>query len=125
MPNFYDKLPYDPNVIRTLRKRRGWTQGDLADKIGVTRQTIYGIERGSSTSIKTHQKLCELFGVERLDQLPERDATQYDVAAALKDVYRHVGDPEMHCMVDGRELSDTTRREIMTKLSETMMLCVL
>lgn len=32
------------NRVRELRNARGWTQGDLADRLGVSRQTIYAIE---------------------------------------------------------------------------------
>lgn len=34
------------NRIRELRTDKGMTQQDLADQIGVTRQTIVAIERG-------------------------------------------------------------------------------
>lgn len=32
------------NRVRILRTERGWTQGDLAERLGVSRQTIYAIE---------------------------------------------------------------------------------
>jgi putative transcriptional regulator len=34
------------NTIRDLRTERGLTQADLADAIGVTRQTVIAIEQG-------------------------------------------------------------------------------
>ena len=34
------------NRVRELRLERGWTQGDLADRLDVSRQTIYAIETG-------------------------------------------------------------------------------
>jgi len=34
------------NAIRELRTERGLTQADLADAIGVTRQTVIAIEQG-------------------------------------------------------------------------------
>ena len=33
------------NSVAELRLRRGWTQGDLASRLGVSRQTIISIER--------------------------------------------------------------------------------
>ena len=32
------------NQLRELRAAKGWSQGDLADKLGVSRQTINAIE---------------------------------------------------------------------------------
>ncbi len=32
------------NRLRVLRAERGWTQADLADRLDVSRQTIYAIE---------------------------------------------------------------------------------
>ncbi len=34
------------NNVRELRKRAGFTQEELADAVGVSRQTIISIERG-------------------------------------------------------------------------------
>ena len=34
------------NTVRELRAERGWSQGDLADKLEVSRQTINAIETG-------------------------------------------------------------------------------
>ena len=34
------------NGVRELREERGWTQGQLANAIGVSRQSINSIERG-------------------------------------------------------------------------------
>jgi putative transcriptional regulator len=32
------------NLVRELRTERGWSQGDLADKLEVSRQTVNAIE---------------------------------------------------------------------------------
>lgn len=34
------------NKLRTLRAERGWSQGDLAEKLNVSRQTVNAIETG-------------------------------------------------------------------------------
>ncbi len=34
------------NEIRALRKARGWTQADFAERVGATRQTVIAIEAG-------------------------------------------------------------------------------
>lgn len=35
------------NTVQTARKEKGVTQQDLADAVGVTRQTIISIEKGN------------------------------------------------------------------------------
>lgn len=37
------------NKVRELRARFSLTQGELADRVGVTRQTIVALEKGSYT----------------------------------------------------------------------------
>ena len=37
-----------PNTIKRLRKRFGWTQPDLAGRIGVTAQTVWNWEHGTT-----------------------------------------------------------------------------
>ena len=37
--------PHLTNRVRELRTDRGWTQQDLADAVGVSRQSINSIER--------------------------------------------------------------------------------
>jgi putative transcriptional regulator len=34
------------NHLKTLRESRGWTQGALADQLGVSRQTVNALETG-------------------------------------------------------------------------------
>lgn len=34
------------NSVKTLRKAKGWSQQDLAERLGVSRQSIISIERG-------------------------------------------------------------------------------
>ena len=58
------------NVIRALRFARGeMTQAELADRIGVTRQTIIAIEQGRySPSLEMAFQIARVFGV-RLDEV--------------------------------------------------------
>lgn len=34
------------NHLKTLREEQGWTQGGLADRLGVSRQTVNALETG-------------------------------------------------------------------------------
>jgi len=53
------------NTIRTLRFHRGeMTQQELADRIGVTRQTVIAIEQGRySPSLEAAFRIARVFGV--------------------------------------------------------------
>ncbi len=50
--------------LTALRKSRGWSQEELGEKLGVTRQTISKWELGSTTpEMEKLSGLCELFGI--------------------------------------------------------------
>ncbi len=53
------------NSIRSLRFAHGeMTQADLADRVGVTRQTIIAIEQGKySPSLEMAFRIARVFGV--------------------------------------------------------------
>ena len=52
------------NNIRALRKNKKITQDDLADAVGVTRQTIISIESGKyNASLQLAFKIAGYFGV--------------------------------------------------------------
>ena len=53
------------NRLRDLRGERGWSQGDLADKLDVSRQTINAIETG-----KYDPSLPLAFRIAKLFRLP-------------------------------------------------------
>lgn len=51
------------NRLRALRADRNWTQQDLADAVGVSRQTINAIESGKyDPSLPLAFKLAGVFG---------------------------------------------------------------
>lgn len=50
------------NRLRELRGERAWTQGDVAQRLGVSRQTINAIETGKfDPSLPVAFKLARLF----------------------------------------------------------------
>ena len=52
------------NRVRELRLGQGWTQGDLAERLEVSRQTIYAIENGRfDPSLPLALAIGELFGL--------------------------------------------------------------
>jgi putative transcriptional regulator len=57
-------MPAIRNQIRDLRAERNLTQQDLADKIGVTRQTVIAMEQDKySPSLETAFKVALALGV--------------------------------------------------------------
>jgi putative transcriptional regulator len=51
------------NEVRTLRTALGWSQGDLAEKLGVSRQSVNAIETGKyDPSLPLAMKIARLFG---------------------------------------------------------------
>ena len=66
------------NSIRALRFAKGeMTQAELADRVGVTRQTVLAIEQGKySPSLEVAFQIARVFGVSLDDvfQYPEGDS---------------------------------------------------
>jgi putative transcriptional regulator len=51
------------NHLRTLREGRGWTQGALADQLGVSRQTVNALETGRyDPALPLAFRIARLFG---------------------------------------------------------------
>ena len=52
------------NHLRVLRAERGWSQAELAEKLGVSRQTVNAIETGRyDPSLPLAFSLARLFGL--------------------------------------------------------------
>jgi putative transcriptional regulator len=51
------------NRLRVLRAERQWSQGELADRLGVSRQTVNALETGKyDPSLPLAFKIARLFG---------------------------------------------------------------
>jgi putative transcriptional regulator len=51
------------NLVRELRTERGWSQGELADQLEVSRQTVNAIETGKyDPSLPLAFAIAKLFG---------------------------------------------------------------
>lgn len=52
------------NSIKVERAKKNWTQGDLAEKIGISRQSVNSIETGKFIpSTLLALKMAKVFGV--------------------------------------------------------------
>ena len=50
--------------VRELRERRGWSQGELAEQLDVSRQTVNAIETGKyDPSLPLAFRIARLFGL--------------------------------------------------------------
>jgi putative transcriptional regulator len=51
------------NLLALLREERGWSQGHLAEQLGVSRQTVNALERGKyDPSLPLAFRIAALFG---------------------------------------------------------------
>lgn len=52
------------NKLKVLRAERDWTQADLSDKVGISRQAVISIEKYKYTpSLELAFKIADAFGV--------------------------------------------------------------
>ena len=52
------------NRVRELREQRGWNISEFADKVGVSRPSIYDIETGKfEPHLNTAFKIADAFGL--------------------------------------------------------------
>jgi putative transcriptional regulator len=65
------------NKLRVLRAEREWSQADLADLVGVSRQTIHALEKGKyDPSLPLAFKLAGLFELRIEDIFFPDDASE-------------------------------------------------
>jgi putative transcriptional regulator len=67
------------NRLKVLRAENDWTQADLADRVGVARQTIVALENGKySPSLALAFKFSRLFG-KRIDEIFDPEYTDGEI----------------------------------------------
>ncbi len=53
------------NVVKQYREAKGWSQGELAKRLGVSRQTINAVETDKyDPSLPLALRMSKLFGIE-------------------------------------------------------------
>lgn len=61
------------NRLPELRKNQGWSQGDLAQQLGVSRQTVNALEKGRyDPSLPLAFKIARLFSL-RIEEIFDDD----------------------------------------------------
>ncbi|UAB78564.1 helix-turn-helix transcriptional regulator [Erythrobacter sp. SCSIO 43205] len=62
------------NRLKVLRAERDWSQADLADRLGVSRQSVNAIEKGRyDPSLPLAFAIADVFGL-AIEEIFERDA---------------------------------------------------
>jgi len=89
----------DGKTIRRERKRRGWSQRDLAARIGVGPRTVGAWERGENSADGGHDLLRDLFAsvppkVVENDAAAVRPLDAYSDAVLLGELMRRAVDRE-------------------------------
>lgn len=82
--------------LRQERERRGWTQGELAERIGTTRVNVGRWENGPTFPGPYYrQRLAELYGksLQDLDLLPEGTEEHTEASAPLADTNPQIALP--------------------------------
>lgn len=84
-----------------LRKSRGWTQEQVAEKVGLTRSTISNIERGTrSLTLETLRRFCDAFSLNvSYFAIESNEDDVIDVLDRLRTVFAEVSDSEREMML--------------------------
>jgi putative transcriptional regulator len=69
------------NKLKVLRAERNWSQAELAERLGVSRQTVNALETG-----KYDPSLPLTFKIARTFQLPIEEIFQYDLESDGRNV---------------------------------------
>ena len=62
------------NKVKLLRKKRGWTQSEFGEMLGVSRQSVHSIETGKyDPSLPLAFRIADVFGVtiEKIFEKPD------------------------------------------------------
>lgn len=67
------------NRLKVLRAERDWTQADLADRVGISRQAVISIEKYKYTpSLELAFKIAEAFDVSIDQVFAHKEDTNHD-----------------------------------------------
>ena len=99
------KRPY-LNTIRTLRQEQGWTQFELALRVGVQPQAVYLWESGRRMpQVPQLRKLVQLFGICSDEILLESASEPTAVTGQRTQAHRHRGEQTPGRDPDGRAIT--------------------
>lgn len=115
--------------VQALRRREGWTQKELAERLGVSMRTIVSYERGESYPKQrgVYDRLSELFRVDKNALLME-DASAGEISMASRGAaFDQAGEGraeaerlvrEVSAMFAGGSLTEADRDAVMRALQD-------
>lgn len=98
------------NRLKTLREMRGWSQADVAKRIGVGRVAYLKYETGENKPVRKLQELAKLFGVS-YDYLLANETTS-------KTSEIHLADDEINLVKDYRWLDPDGKDLILSMIKK-------
>jgi putative transcriptional regulator len=76
-------VPLMKNTLKVQRARRDWTQADVAERLGVSRQTVNALETSKyDPSLPLAFKIARLFGVSIEDVFTPDAEDRTDIRAS-------------------------------------------
>jgi transcriptional regulator with XRE-family HTH domain len=75
--------------LKNIRKKRGYSQEELSQKVGISRQTLSSYETGSEISIKNAKKLAEVLDIDYACLIENKEPEEFEY-----NVIPNTDDPE-------------------------------
>ncbi|WP_264336653.1 MULTISPECIES: WO male-killing family protein Wmk [unclassified Wolbachia] len=86
--------------IKEWRLIRGYTQKDLANKVGITNQGIYEYEQGrAAVSLEMLDEIAKVLSISIIDLLPESDEEAEEKLSNLIEEYKKIESRELRDML--------------------------
>lgn len=110
--------------LRMLRKRKGYTQQELADIIGVTSRTLINYEMGKCCPKQTelYMKLASVFDVDMEDLITDTELSsksegkEENAESAAKEMRKLIA--RMNGLFAGGQLSEDDRDKVMYAITD-------
>jgi len=95
-----DSIPYKVGQrIKEWRLKRGYTQEDLANKVGITNQRIYEYEQGrAAVSLETLDEIAKVLSISIIDLLPELMEDEVELSNLIEE-YKKIESQELRSIL--------------------------
>lgn len=113
-------------IIKELRVKRGWSQDDLAERMGMNRVNISNYENGKIKSVpsETLKKFADVFGVSTDYLLGKTENSDKPVSEFMQSL--ELSDKDLlnqyKLVLDGKQLTEEESRFVITYLRTSRQL---